>query len=102
MYWPPKKYQDKNKKTLKVWNLIVVGLANKQCAIVLRFSPKWEQVAWFEQIMTRETPFLDAVWKPLQYLQWNTSLSADGSKNDKQTDVKNKRQIIALWKTAFM
>ena len=24
---------------------------------------------WFEQIMTRETPFLDVVWKPLQYLQ---------------------------------
>ena len=39
-------YQDKNKKTQKVWNLIVVGLANKQCAIVLRFSPKWEQVVW--------------------------------------------------------
>ena len=35
VYWPPKKYQD-----------IVVGLANKQCAIVLRFSPKWEQVVW--------------------------------------------------------
>ena len=53
---------------------------------------------WFEQIMTRETPFLDAVWKPLQYLQWNTSLSAVGSKNDKQTDVKNKWPIIALWR----
>ena len=52
--------------------------------------------------MTRETPFLDAVWKPLQYLQWNTSLSAVGSKNDKQTDVKNKWPIIALWKTTFM
>ena len=24
---------------------------------------------WFEQIMTRETPFLVALWKPLQYLQ---------------------------------
>ena len=52
--------------------------------------------------MTRETPFLDAVWKPLQYLQWNTSLSAVGSKNDKQTDVKNKWPIISLWKTTFM
>ena len=46
VYWPPKKYQDKNKKTQKVWNFIFVGLANKQCAIVLRFSPKWEQVVW--------------------------------------------------------
>ena len=52
--------------------------------------------------MTHETPFLDAVWKPLQYLQWNMSLSAVGSKNDKQTDVKNKWPIIALWKTTFM
>ena len=46
MYWPRQKYQDKNKKTQKVWNLVVLGLANKQCAIVLRFSPKWEQVVW--------------------------------------------------------
>ena len=46
--------------------------------------------------MTRETPFLDAVWKPLQYLQWKKSLSTVGSKNDKQTDVKNKWPIIAL------
>ena len=96
MYWPPKKYQDKNKKTQKAWNLIVVGLADKQCAIVLRENK------WFEQTMTRETLFLDAVWKPLQYLQWNTSLSAVGSKKDKQTDVKNKWPIIALWKTTFM
>ena len=57
---------------------------------------------WFEKIMTRETPFLDAVWKPLQHLQWNTSLSAVGSKNGKQTGVKNKWSIIALWKTTFM
>ena len=40
---PQKKYQDKN-HTQKVWHLIVVALANKQCAIVLPFSPKWEQV----------------------------------------------------------
>ena len=29
-------------------------------------------------------------------------LSAVGSKNDKQTDVKNKWPIISLWKTTFM
>ena len=52
--------------------------------------------------MIRETPFLDAVWKPLQYLQWNTPLSEVGSTNDKQTDDKNKWPIIALWKTNFM
>ena len=57
---------------------------------------------WFEQIMTRETAFLDAVWKALQYLLRKTSLSAIGSKNEKQTDVKNKWPIIALWKRTFM
>ena len=44
---PPKNTKTKiKKKTQKVWNLIVVGLANKQCAIFLRFSPNWEQVVW--------------------------------------------------------
>ena len=42
----PQKIPRQKLKNTKGWNLIVVGLANKQCAIVLRFSPKWEQVVW--------------------------------------------------------